>query len=332
MEKTLHNIIYYFIFGVWYVFSLLPFWFLYLLSDVLCFFVFFVFRYRRKVIHQNIQRCFPNMKPRQQRLTELRFCRHFCDIFFESFKFISMSQKELMKRMKMVSGIDRMNQSLEAGHSCAIYLGHYANWEWFSTLCFWSDKGAMMQLYHPLRNKLFDRLIGYTRNRFGNINVPMEQSLRYLVNEKKKGRPIVVGFIADQTPLYKNIHYWTRFFGHPTSYFTGSERLAQKFDMDVYYADIRCVKRGYYTVNMQLMTDQVKQLPECAITEMYNQRLEKTLSKNPAYWLWSHARWKRTYQQWPAEMEEIHQEERVTHLQEVRKKLREAGIIDDEAI
>lgn len=329
MKKTLLNILYYIIFGLWYVCSLLPFWFHYLFSDLMYLLMYYVIRYRRSVVRANIMRCFPEMDDKQLGDTEKRFYHHFCDLFIESFKFISMSKKQLKERMKMVKGMERLNQSLEAGRSCAIYLGHYANWEWFSTLSLWTDKGTSMQLYHPIENKLADRLVGYTRNRFGNVNVPMEQSLRYLVTERKKGRPLIVGFIADQTPLYKNIHYWTRFLGQPTSYFTGSERLAAKFDMDVYYADIHRVSRGHYAAEIKLMTDDVKSLPECAITELYNQQLEQTLRRDPAYWLWSHARWKRTWQQWPAEMEEIHQSDRVNHLSEVRQRLSEEGILDD---
>ena len=52
------------------------------------------------------------------------------------------------------------------------------------------------------------------------------------------------------------------------------------------------MKRGYYTVEMKLMTAHAKQTAENEITESYARMTEKMILRNPAYWLWTHKRWK----------------------------------------
>lgn len=42
------------------------------------------------------------------------------------------------------------------------------------------------------------------------------------------------------------------------------------------------------------MTETPKETREGEITEMFAHRLEQTIRKEPAYWLWSHKRWKMT--------------------------------------
>lgn len=40
------------------------------------------------------------------------------------------------------------------------------------------------------------------------------------------------------------------------------------------------------------MTENPKETAEGEITEMFAHCLERTLYREPAYWLWSHKRWK----------------------------------------
>ena len=55
----LSKIGYYLLKGV----SRMPFWFIYFLSDVAAWTLFFVVRYRRKVVMDNLRLCFPDESP-----------------------------------------------------------------------------------------------------------------------------------------------------------------------------------------------------------------------------------------------------------------------------
>lgn len=294
------SILYYVLFGLWYIISCLPLWVLYTISTIFSFVLCYVMKYRKGIVHQNLKESYPDLSPQRLWFIERRFYMHFCDIVVESVKFFSMPKWELRRRMRF-KGIELLEESASRGKSCGIFLGHYANWEWPSALPIYLTKGSLqsVQLYHPLENKVFNRLIAYTRQRFGGVNVPVDDSIRALIRLRSEGVPMVIGFVADQTPNWNNIYYWTSFLNHPeTPVFTGAERLMRKFDMDVYYLDIECVRRGYYVGEFKRMTTTPKDLPPFALTEQYTRMMEDTINRAPSYWLWSHNRWKRTKQAW----------------------------------
>lgn len=301
----LKNIAYHILFVVWYAVSCLPMWVLYAISTLLSIILFYIVRYRRKVVHQNIKASYPELSSKRRWMIERRFYLHFCDLFMESIKYFSISEKNIRKRMRF-KGVELLEQSAKNGRSCGVFLGHYANWEWISSMPLWIDTSLCLctQLYHPIENLVTDRLLAYTRQRWGGVNINAEHSIRELVKYRQMGKPILIGFIADQTPVYDNIHYWTNFLNHPeTPVFTGAEKIMQKFDMDVYYLDVRRIRRGHYVAEYKLITTEPQKYGEFELTEIYTRMMEHTINRAPAYWLWSHKRWKRTkegyYEKYP---------------------------------
>lgn len=285
---------------MWYLLSRLPLSIHYVFSTIGYFIVYYVARYRRKLVRKNLSISFPEKSEKELKEIEKKFYQHFCDIMVESVKFFSISRKELMRRYEF-KGIELLEDSARRGKSCGIFLGHYGNWEWGSSLPLWlnPDLLRVVQLYHPLENPVFDRLVGYERERTGGTNIPANESLRHIVKYRKEGKPLVIGFIADQVPLWNNIHYWTNFLNHPeTPVFTGPERIMQQLDMDVYYLDIRRVKRGHYVAEMKLITTTPNECERFELTEKYCQMLEASINEAPPYWLWSHNRWKRGKEEW----------------------------------
>lgn len=298
--RTLKNIAYHILFVVWYVVSLLPLNILYIFSYFLYFLLHRIVKYRIQVVRKNISESYPDRSPEERRKIEKDFYMHFSEQMVESVKYFSMSPKEMKRRMEF-RGVELVEDSCRRGKTCGIYLGHYGNWEWPSSMQLWINPeiGLTAQLYHPLENLVTDRLIFYTRQRFGGLSIPANQSIRKLVEYKKFGKPLIIGFVADQTPWWRDIHYWTNFLNHPeTPVFTGAERIMKKFDMDVYYLDITRVKRGYYIAEYKRITTTPKECPEFWITEKYTRMMEATINRAPAYWLWSHNRWKRTKEEW----------------------------------
>ena len=72
----------------------------------------------------------------------------------------------------------------------------------------------------------------------------------------------------------------------------GAERIAKMMDFLVFYCELRKERRGYCRVEFDLVTDRPKETADGEITEIFARRLEQTIRKEPAYWLWSHKRWK----------------------------------------
>ena len=143
-------------------------------------------------------------------------------------------------------------------------------------------------------NKLFLRL----RDKNGAESIPMSETLRRIVEIRRQGKLWIVGFIADQVPLWNNIHLWLDFLYHDTPVFTGAERISRKFDSDVYYIDVRRERRGYYMARFVLMAEHAASQPEGELTRSYFSHLEKSIRRQPAFYLWTHNRWKRTHEEY----------------------------------
>ena len=294
MGKILYGSLY----CVFYLVSLLPLTILYAISDGIYYIMYYVVKYRRRLVRKHLIDCFPEKSNEERLKIERDFYAWLCDYLVETLKLFTMSKKQIQKRMRFV-GANLVKDTCQKGQSCAIYLGHYCNWEWITSLQLWVGEDITCgQIYHVLENEAFDKLFLHLRNRLGSISIPMAETLRKIVKMRQEGKPIVIGFIADQAPFWNNIHYWTDFLHHDTPVLTGTEKIIKKANFAAYYLDVKRIKRGYYQAEFKLLTDKPKECKDFEITEMYTRELEKTIQRQPPYWLWTHNRWKRTREQW----------------------------------
>ena len=205
-----------------------------------------------------------------------------------------MSRSQMRRRM-VFKGTDVVDEVVRNGQSCAVYLGHYCNWEWITSLPLWVTPEAQCgQIYHVLENQEFDKLFLKLRQRWGAVCIPMAETLRRLIQYRQANQPVVIGYIGDQVPFWNNIHHWCQFLNHDTPVLTGTERLARQTGQAAFYLDVRRLRRGYYEAEFKLITREPKQLAECELTDIYFRMLEESIRRDPACYLWSHNRWKRT--------------------------------------
>ncbi|MFV0419911.1 MAG: lysophospholipid acyltransferase family protein [Dysgonomonas sp.] len=291
----MNRILYYIIYLWMFLHALLPLRVLYVLSDILYLFVYKIASYRLHVVKHNLEACFPDKTEAERRMIEKKFYHHFCDYFVETIKLLHISDKEMQKRMKF-ENLDLVRDLMKDGNSVMMYMGHYCNWEWVPSITLnFKGEGVMLgEIYKPLKNKAMDEIFLKIRSRFGSLGIPKNETLRTIVNLRREKKQTIIGFIADQTPSVHNIHYWTNFLNQDTPVFTGVERIAKKTGFAVTYLDLEKVKRGYYKGTVRLITSQSQAEPENAITEAYTRAMETTILRSPAYWLWTHKRWKRT--------------------------------------
>jgi KDO2-lipid IV(A) lauroyltransferase len=238
---------------------------------------------------------FPEKSEHERQQMERKFYRHFTDYIVETVKLAGISHAELLRRAHLRNP-EIVNPLFADGHTCVLMLlGHYGNWEWLTGFTGLFD--VKLQIYHvykPLGNKAFDRLFIYMRTRFGSFGMKKRDVVRDVLHLRQTKTPSLVVFVADQTPTGTNIHYRTTFLNQDTAVFTGAERLAVKLDLPVIFADVRKVKRGYYTVDFELVTDRPREMSEFAITEKYTRLMERSILREPAFWFWTHRRWKYT--------------------------------------
>lgn len=285
---------YYIVYAIWYLLSLLPFWVHYLFSDFIYLILYKLLGYRVKVVRKNLVESFPEKSEEELREIECKFYHRLCDYFVELVKTMTMSDKEIRKRM-VFKGTEAIEQCVADKQSIALYLGHTFNWEWVTSLPLAvSDKLHCGQLYHAIENPSFDKLLLHQRQRWGAECIALVDILRKTIEYKRKKQLTIIGYIGDQVPHWNNIHHWCWFLNHDTPVMTGAERIAIKNRQAIFYLDIIQKKRGYYEAEFKLMTRNPEKLKEFEATDMYYQMLEANIRRQPELWLWSHNRWKRT--------------------------------------
>jgi KDO2-lipid IV(A) lauroyltransferase len=272
-----------------YLVSLLPFWFLYGIADIISVFLYYIIRYRRDVVANNLRNAFPERGALERKEIERKYYRYMGDLMVETIKMMTVSEASLRKRMKptnpeLVEHYFKQNKSIIAA------AGHYCNWE-MAALAFGllTDEKRII-VYKPLENEVFDDMFNRVRARFGAILVAMKQTLRTMISFKNDLTFSVL--VSDQTPVRHEINYFTDFLNQPTAVFLGIEKLAKLIDAAVIFYRIDRVKRGYYIYTLVPLIDNPKETAGHEITEAHVKYLEKLIQEKPQYWLWSHRRWK----------------------------------------
>lgn len=282
--------------------SKLPFWGIYLLSDIL-YGIFCIFPYRKKVIEGNIRRSFPEKSDKEIDALVNQFYRHFTDILAEGIKNLSISREELQKRYR-IKNPEVMQQLYEQQKSVLLVSGHYNNWEWLITSQNFLFPHQAMGIGMPLTSKFWDKKVNERRERFGMIVV---HSKNFREKIKEQTQPTAILTLSDQSPGDAKKSYWMEFLNQQTAVLFGAEQMAHEYGFSVVFYHTRKIKRGYYEMELELITDNPKTMKWGEITEAHTHLLEKAILERPAFWLWSHKRWKREV---PEDLEELKKEQK----------------------
>jgi KDO2-lipid IV(A) lauroyltransferase len=270
--------------------SFLPLGLLYKFSDLLFFFFTRIFPYRKAVILENIQRSFPDKSKDEQQQLVKDFYRHFTDILVEGIKNLSISKKQLKKRM-LVRNPELMQELYDEKRNVILVSGHFNNWEWLISSQNLLFNHQAFGIGMPMSNKFWDKKVNQRRERFGMqvINASNYQ-IKFRTFKKK---PFAVLTLGDQSPAHSTKSYWMNFLNQETAVLFGTEHMANDYDFVVVFFIVHKVKRGFYELELKLITKDAKSLEWGQITEQHTRILEAEIIRNPSQWLWSHKRWKR---------------------------------------
>jgi len=282
-----------------YPLSKLPLSILYLFSSFISVILIYVFPYRKKIILKNIERSFPELTIQQQKQVARNFYRHFADLLIEGVKNLTISKKELQKRM-FVKNPELMQKLFENGKNVILVSGHYNNWEWLISAQNFLFPHQAFGIGMPMTSKFWDQKVNRQRERFG-MKVVHAKNYKAVI-ETFKEKPIAILNLSDQAPPDAKKSYWTTFLNQPTPVLFGTEFMANEYDFSVVFFVVRKRKRGYYELELNLITDNPKELKYGEITEAHTLLLEKEIIQHPEFWLWSHKRWKRAV---PDNLEEL---------------------------
>ncbi|WP_242158365.1 lysophospholipid acyltransferase family protein [Aestuariivivens sediminis] len=283
-------LIYILVYPLLWLISILPFSLLYLLSDAFYLLIYYIIRYRKKVVHNNLILVFPDKTKKEIRTIEKRFYRHLCDMFLEMVKTMSISKNEMKKRFHIVNTAE-LKRLESLNKSVIMMFGHYASWEWAIELQNHINyKGY--GVYKKLANAYFDKLVRNIRSKFNTTLISTKDTISTVNENENKGVKSVIGFLSDQSPRLSNDVYWGEFMGVKVPCFTGAERLAKKLDLTIAYLKVKKINRGYYEAEVITLTENPKTHKDYELTDLFLREVEKQIYEAPEYYFWTHKRWK----------------------------------------
>ena len=276
---------------LWVAFlSIHPYWLLYLKSDCYYFLVYHLFRYRRKVVRQNLLNSFPEKDIKEIKRIERRFYQNLCDLFVEAPKMLRMDKNGYQSRITYAN-TELVKRLYEEGKNVFYAIPHSGNWEWFGKMIPWFTQHKGLAVYKRVQNLVFEQLMLYLRTKGCDLEMVESNSVLRRLAQLRDGQTAVL-MMADQTSYGLASDYWTEFLHQDTCWFTGIERIAKKLDYAIVFVDMRRQGRGRYEVSFELLIDRPKETKDGEIMERYVRCVERFVEANPDNWLWSHRRWK----------------------------------------
>ncbi len=269
--------------------GVIPFFLLYLFSDFIAFLMFRVFRYRYRVIEENLRKSDLKLDDLERKQLMKEIYRNLTDVLIEGLKAFTMTTHSVLRRYRVLNP-DILEPYYNKGQSVMGVMAHFNNWEWGTLSAARQLQHLIVGLYLPLNNKLIDRFVRWIRARSGTTLASIFETSKTF--EKYRDKNAIFILVADQSPSNKKKSYWLNFFGRETAFLHGPERHARFNHLPVFFIEVKRVRRGFYEVEFSLLADHPETLDEGALTALYARRLEDQIRENPQAWLWSHRRWK----------------------------------------
>ncbi|AKD05682.1 lauroyl acyltransferase [Pontibacter korlensis] len=274
--------------------SLLPLPVLYVLSDFLYFVVYYLVGYRKKVVINNLRNAFPEKSVKEIDQISKDFYKQFMDVVVEILKLRSMKASEMERRI-VFTNQELLDNFVQQGKTVITMGSHSANWEWVLSAGAVQFNFPAYGIYKPLNNPFFEAFMLKTRSKLGAKLIKMKDTLRDFASNRKM--PRVVAMLSDQTPLKSEITFWTTFLNQDTPFYTGAEKLSERFKYPVLFLDVKRTSRGHYALTFEQITDgtsalEVTSETDFPITVAFAQKLEAAIRRAPADYLWTHKRWK----------------------------------------
>lgn len=286
MQYLLYLIVY----PILWLISILPFWVVYLLSDGIYVLVYYILGYRKKTVRDNLAKALPHLSESERIRIEKKFFRHMCDMFLEMIKTMTISQKEMEKRFQFTN-LETYLDLEKKGKSIALMVAHYATYEWVISMNYKINfKGYA--IYKKIANPYFDKLVKNIRSKFRAYLITTKETGYTIEKNTRDGVLGVYGFASDQTPRRSDSMHWYEFMGMETPIHTGAESLAKKYDMNMIFLKVKKVKRGYYQATFEVLAENVQNIPDFKISELFMDKVQQQILEAPEFYLWTHKRWK----------------------------------------
>lgn len=273
-----------------WIISKLPFRLFYWFSDCIYILVYYIIGYRKKIVRNNILIALPHLSEEKRLSIEKKFYQHMCDMFLEMIKTMSISSEEMKERFK-ITNIELLKEYEQKNKSIILLAAHYASWEWLLSINE-STTFKCYGVYKKVNNKYFDAKVRAIRSKFKSELVTTDNTIALINDNEKNGIMSLYGLASDQSPQVHKTFHWQQFMGIEVPVHTGAEMLAKRYDLEVVFAKVKKVKRGFYEATFVPIANNPKSIPNYEITDTYLNEVEQQILEAPEYYFWTHKRWK----------------------------------------
>ena len=240
------------------------------------------------MVMKNLLIAFPEKTEEERKTIAKKFYRNFIDMFMETIKMLSVTEKNLEKRF--TANWDLINSIHATGKNVQVHIGHNFNWEWGNMALTKNTVFKLLAVYMPFKSKIMERLFYKLRTRNGAIFLRATNMKEDFLPHRNS--QYLIGLVADQNPGYPGNAWWFNFFGRPTPFVKGPAKAAITNDTAVIFAFTHKPRRGYYEAVFSLAAEDPTLLTEQELTQKFVVYLEDVIRQYPDMWLWSHRRWK----------------------------------------
>ena len=273
--------------------------------------------HQRRVVRRNLQFAYIESSPRQIQRMAKRIFQHFGVTIIEFLQMSFLSEQELVSKIR-VEGLEILTAALARKKGVVLITAHLGNYElaWQFVPCHLGQ--PITGVAKKLRNVWLDRLIHYTRTRFGNRIIYKKGALPEMMQTLRRGA--MVGMLMDISRRFDGVE--VTFFGRQATATPAAALLGLRCKSPIIPAFChrdatgRLIVQVEPPVEIQRTGDLRSDLQ--TNTQLISDRVERAIRNYPEQWNWLLKRWKDFYPDLYPESKK--------HQKHIKKKAKRRGL------
>lgn len=246
---------------------------------------------RRKVVVENLQRCYPAQSDAERAAMTRAFYRHFGNLLLEVFMIFGWMGR-FVRRSCKATGVQNWQDAHDLGKGVIYLSSHVGNWEVMVA------QGGLLRMdllmvTKRLKPDWLHRLVERSRARTGVSGTYEPRTLKDVLRQLSKGG--TVGFVLDQyagPPIGVRVP----FLGSVTGTSSAVAMIAKRSGAAVVPVVTYRAEDGTHRIDvlprLEWIPDENPQRELALNTAHYVAALEKFVRQHPEQWLWIHRRFK----------------------------------------
>ncbi|MGD9487946.1 MAG: lysophospholipid acyltransferase family protein [Calditrichaceae bacterium] len=249
-----------------------------------------IFRYRRKVILDNLRLVYGDNLPDNEQELLKNIYKNFVYLWMEFFQMRQLTVENINEHIRFHDR-DILDNALKKGNGVILISGHFGNFEW--------EGGALSMLGYPIAgiakkqsNQYVDKLIYENRTKLGSKVIYTKNAMKDGLKTLKNNGTLCL--VADQDARKSGI--FVNFLGQPSSTAAGPAVFKKRSQATMIFTI--SVRRDYGVFDVffkevfDSSTDDSSSEDVKTITQMHTSMLEEWVLLYPEQWFWVHKRWK----------------------------------------